>query len=54
LGFLGQHQPQQPFLLGLGQLGQQVGSVVGPHGLEDVCCALTLEGGQDLDLLLFG
>ena len=36
------------------QLGNQVGSVVGIHLLEDVGCALDAEGLHDLDLLLFG
>ena len=35
-GFLRLHQPEQPLLDALGQLGQQVGRVVRVHRLQDV------------------
>ncbi|CAM5469607.1 hypothetical protein SALBM135S_04021 [Streptomyces alboniger] len=48
------HQREQAFLVLLGQLGEEVGGVVGVHGLQDVGGALLLQLAEDLDLVVLG
>jgi hypothetical protein len=48
------HQVQQLILVALGQLGQQVGRVVGIHLLQHVGGPVPVERGQDLYLITFG
>ena len=48
----GLHQAQQPLLVLLRQLAEQVGRVVRVHGLQDVGGALLLQLAEDLDLVV--
>ena len=50
----GLHQAQQPLLVLLGQLGEQVGGVVRVHRLQDVGGALLLQLAEDLHLVVLG
>ena len=53
-GLVGFHQLEQLLLPVRGQLGQQVGRVVGLHRLEHVGGAFGVETGEDLDLVVLG
>ena len=50
----GVHQLQQRFGLGLGKFTEEVGGVVGVHGLEDVRGALDLEVHEQVRLVVGG
>ncbi len=54
LGLVGLHQLEQPVAVDVGELGQQVGRVVGVHLLEDVGGAALLQRAEDGDLLGLG
>ena len=54
IGLLRLHQVQQYLLIGLGQLGQQVGGVVGVHLLQDVGGPPRRQRRDDLHLVVFG
>jgi hypothetical protein len=53
-GFLGFHEIEQLLLVQLGQLGQQVGGVVGIHLLQYVRRAVAIQRREDLDLVMLG